>query len=316
MIEKLSVVVPCYNEDAVLGMFYEQLKGVLTGLPCGHEIIFVDDGSRDGTLSILKALASRDSSITYLSFSRNFGKESAMYAGLCNASGDAVVLMDADLQHDPGLIPEMLDGLLSGEWDCVAARRVTREGEPKIRSWFARRFYRIINKISDAKMMDGAQDFRIMSRQMTDAVIHMSETVRFSKGLFAWVGFRTKWIAYENRPRVAGMTKWSFWGLVRYAIDGIVNFSMAPLLLPVFLAGMSGGIAVIMLIAGLISAGVTGTAMSGWYIAICVMLFLTACLFGTLGLTGQYLARLFQEVKHRPHYIISETNRAGADRIR
>ena len=226
---KISIIVPCYNEQEALPIFYQTAKNVLESLSYDYELIFVNDGSKDNTLNILKNLSENDECVTYLSFSRNFGKEAAMYAGFCNAKGDYVAVMDADLQDPPDLLPDMLKYIESGEYDSVATRRVSREGEPVIRSWFARKFYKIINKISDADIVDGARDFRLMKRSMVDAIISMSEYNRFSKGIFGWIGFKTYWYPYQNVERVAGETKWSFWKLFKYAIDGIINFSQAPL---------------------------------------------------------------------------------------
>lgn len=221
----ISLIVPCYNEQEALPIFYEESTKVLAGMDCEYEFLFVNDGSKDATLSILKDLAERDEHVTYLSFSRNFGKEAAMYAGFTNAKGDYVAVMDADMQDPPALLPQMLALLTSGEYDSVATRRVNREGEPPIRSWFARKFYQIINRISDADIVDGARDFRLMKREMVDAIVEMGEYNRFSKGIFGWIGFRTYWLPYENVNRVAGETKWNFWKLLKYAIDGIINFS-------------------------------------------------------------------------------------------
>lgn len=228
-LKKLTLIVPCFNEQEALPFFYKEAISVLKNLNYEYELLFINDGSKDNTLNILKDFADRDACVKYISFSRNFGKEAAMYAGFCNATGDYVAIMDADMQDPPDLLPEMLKLIESGKYDSVATRRVSREGEPPIRSWFARRFYSLINKISDADIVDGARDFRLMRREMVDAIVAMGETNRFSKGIFGWIGFRTYWLPYENRERVAGTTKWNFWGLCKYAIDGIINFSEAPL---------------------------------------------------------------------------------------
>ncbi|MCI7469942.1 MAG: glycosyltransferase family 2 protein, partial [Lachnospiraceae bacterium] len=225
----ISLVVPCYNEEESLPYFYDETTKVIDSMGCDCEMIFVNDGSSDGTLDELKKLAEKDSRVKYLSFSRNFGKESAMYAGFCNSHGDYTAVMDADLQDPPSLLPQMVEKLESGEYDSVATRRYTREGEPPVRSWFARRFYGLMNKISDTDIVDGARDFRLMTRQMVEAIVAMGEYNRFSKGIFGWVGFRTYWLPYENVERVAGQTKWSFWKLTKYAVGGIINFSQAPL---------------------------------------------------------------------------------------
>lgn len=231
----ISLVVPCYNEEESLPIFYKEASKIAQQMGISHgadfEFIFVDDGSKDRTLQIARELHRKDARVRYISFSRNFGKEAGIYAGLKAAKGDYVATMDADLQDPPSLLPEMLELLLSGEYDCAATRRTTREGEPPVRSWFAKKFYQIINKLSDTEIVDGARDFRLMSRKMTDAVLSMTEYNRFSKGIFSWVGFKTKWIDYKNVERVAGTTKWNFWGLLKYSIEGIVGFSTAPLLM-------------------------------------------------------------------------------------
>lgn len=225
----ISIIVPCYNEQEALPLFHKEITRVLQEMGESYELLLVNDGSRDSTLDVMRTLAQEDGHVVYLSFSRNFGKEAAMYAGFCNAQGDYVAVMDADLQDPPALLPKMLELLQTGEYDSVATRRVSRAGEPPVRSWFARRFYQLINKISDADIVDGARDFRLMRRSMVDAILSMSEYNRFSKGIFGWVGFRTYWLPFENVERVAGQTKWNFWGLFKYAIDGIIDFSQAPL---------------------------------------------------------------------------------------
>lgn len=225
----LTCIIPCYNEEESLPYFYKEISRVFADMDCTYELIFVNDGSTDQTLTYLKNMAESDEHVIYLSFSRNFGKEAAMYAGLCHANGDYAAVMDADMQDPPSLLPQMLDLLLNGTYDSVATRRITRSGEPLIRSWFAHRFYQLINKISDTDIVDGARDFRLMKRSMVDAIIALGEYNRFSKGIFGWVGFRTYWLSYENTERVAGSTKWSFWKLFKYAIDGILNFSQVPL---------------------------------------------------------------------------------------
>ena len=225
----ISIIVPCYNEQAALPIFYDEIRKVLGSMDETYELLFVNDGSKDETLPILRTLSEKDEHVKYLSFSRNFGKEAAMYAGFCNAKGDYVAVMDADMQDPPSLLPQMLELLRSGEYDSVATRRVSRQGEPPIRSWFARRFYRIINKMSDSDIVDGARDFRLMKADMVRAIVAMGERNRFSKGIFGWIGFRTYWLPYENVERVAGETKWNFWKLFRYAIEGIIDFSEAPL---------------------------------------------------------------------------------------
>ena len=247
--DKISIIVPCYNEQEAIPIFYREITKTAEGMqPVDFEFIFVNDGSKDDTLSVMKELASQDSRVKYISFSRNFGKESAMYAGMDYALGDYVVIMDVDLQDPPWLIPEMYKSIREDGYDCVASRRVTRTGEAKIRSFFARCFYKLINRISETEIVDGARDFRMMSRQMTDSILSLTEYNRFSKGLFSWVGFKTKWLEYENAERAAGETKWSFWGLFKYSLDGIIGFSTVPLAISSFV----GMLLFIMAIAGIV----------------------------------------------------------------
>lgn len=312
----LSLIVPCYNEQEALPFFYKETTEVLARMGCGYELIFVNDGSRDRTLEILREYAQKDPHVIYLSFSRNFGKEAAMYAGFCSARGDYVAVMDADLQDPPSLLPEMLAALESGEYDSVATRRFTRKGEPPLRSWFARRFYGIINRISDADIVDGARDFRLMRREMVDAIVAMGEYNRFSKGIFGWVGFRTKWLPYENRERVAGETKWSFWKLLKYAVDGIINFSQAPLTAMFVLGMIMTLIAVVMLVFIVVRRLVFGDPVAGWASTICVIIFIGGVQICFLGLMGQYIAKTYMEIKRRPHYIVAETNGENVPRIR
>lgn len=312
----ISLIVPCYNEQEALPIFYEESTKVLARMDCEYEFLFVNDGSKDATLSILKDLAERDEHVTYLSFSRNFGKEAAMYAGFTNAKGDYVAVMDADMQDPPALLPQMLALLTSGEYDSVATRRVNREGEPPIRSWFARQFYRIINRISDADIVDGARDFRLMKREMVDAIAEMGEYNRFSKGIFGWIGFRTYWLPYENVNRVAGETKWNFWKLLKYAIDGIINFSQAPLAVASWFGmGMTllSFIAVIFIV---VRKLVFGDPVTGWASTACIITFIGGVQLFCMGIMGQYIAKTYMEVKQRPHYIVAESNRAEVTRIK
>lgn len=276
----------------------------------------MDDGSRDKTLSILKGLAENDPHVTYMSFSRNFGKEAAMYAGFCNAGGDYVAVMDADMQDPPALLPRMLEILESGEYDSVATRRVTRHGEPPIRSWLARKFYKIINKISDADIVDGARDFRLMKRELVDAIVAMGEYNRFSKGIFGRIGSRTYWLPYENVERVAGKTKWNFWKLFKYAIDGIINFSQAPLSVASWFGILMTFFSFLALIFIIIRRLVFGDPVAGWASAICVIVFIGGLQLFCHGIMGQYIAKIYLETKHRPHYIISETNSDDVIRIK
>jgi glucosyltransferase len=306
--KKISIIVPCYNEEAALPLFYPVAHEVLEKLPDDYELIFVNDGSKDKTLEILRDFAAKDPHVFYISFSRNFGKEAAMYAGFVNASGDYVAVMDADLQDPPALLPEMIKILDSGEYDSVATRREDRKGEPPVRSWFARKFYQIINKISDADVVDGARDFRLMKRDMVDAIVEMSEYNRFSKGIFGWVGFKTYWLPYENVERVAGESKWNFWKLLKYAIDGIINFSLVPLNLSSWLGFLMTGVSFIMLIVIVLRKLIKGDPVAGWASLICVVIFIGGLVMLSLGVMGQYLAKIYMESKRRPHYISSESN--------
>ena len=309
MVERtLSIVVPCYNEEDSVPLFYKETIKVLTSIAVGYELIFVDDGSKDGTLQVIRKLAESDNNVRYISFSRNFGKEAALYAGLRNTSGDYVAVMDVDLQDPPELLPEMLEILDKKEYDCVATRRTDRAGEPPIRSMFARLFYRIINRISDADIVDGARDFRMMKRPVVDAIISMSEYNRFSKGIFGWVGFKTFWLSYENRERAAGTTKWSFWKLFRYAVDGIVNFSQTPL----YIASMAGIgmtlLSIFYMIWIVVRKVLFGNPVAGWASTSCIILFIGGMQLFCLGIIGQYLAKVYLEVKNRPVYITRESN--------
>ena len=312
----LSLIVPCYNEQEALPVFYRETAKVLASMDCDCELLLINDGSRDDTLAVMKELAAADPRVLYFSFSRNFGKEAAMYAGFCNARGDYIAVMDADLQDPPSLLPEMVRILQSGQYDSVATRRADRAGEPPVRSWFARRFYSLINKISDADIVDGARDFRLMTREMKDAILSMSEYNRFSKGIFGWVGFKTCWLPFENVERVAGQTKWSFWGLMKYAIDGIISFSQAPLDIASWFGFLMTGIAFLMLIFIVVRRLIFGDPVAGWASTICVIIFIGGLQLFCLGIMGQYLAKTYMEVKNRPHYIISETNAERAEKIR
>lgn len=316
MSKKISIIVPCFNEQEVLPIFYEEISKVFASMGCDYELILVNDGSKDDTLAIMKVLSQQDEHVSYLSFSRNFGKESAMYAGLCNAKGDYVAVMDADMQDPPSLLPEMAQLLDSGEYDCIATRRATRAGEPPIRSWFARRFYKIMNLISDATLMDGARDFRLMTREMVDAIVGMSERDRFSKGIFGWVGFRFHWIAYENIERAAGVTKWSFWKLFKYSLDGFVNFSRVPLNIAAVLGVLMCMASFAALIVLAVRSIVSGLSFAGWGSLVSIVSFIGGLILTCIGIMGLYIAKIHKEVKARPHYIISDTNRPDADRIR
>ncbi|MCR5629329.1 glycosyltransferase family 2 protein [Eubacterium sp.] len=305
---KITAVVPCYNEQEALPYFYDEATKVLSGMDVEYELLFVNDGSKDGTLSKLKELAGKDEHVKYISFSRNFGKEAAMYAGFCNAKGDYVAVMDADLQDPPSLLPEMVKILKTGEYDSVATRRETRKGEPPIRSFFARKFYKIINKISDADVVDGARDFRLMKREMVDAIVSMSEYNRFSKGIFGWIGFRTYWLPFENVERVAGTTKWNFWGLFKYALDGIINFSNAPLSIASLFGIMMTFVSFILMIFVFVRRLVFGDPVAGWASLVCIIVFIGGMQLFCLGIIGQYISKIYMETKNRPHYIAAETN--------
>lgn len=287
----------------------------MQSLNYNYEFLFINDGSKDDTLKILKNFSLNDSHVKYISFSRNFGKESAMYAGFCNASGDFVAVLDADMQDPPSLLPKMLEILESGEYDSVATRRQDRKGEPVLRSFFARKFYSVINKISDADIVDGARDFRLMKKEMVEAIVAMSETNRFSKGIFGWIGFKTYWLPYENTERIAGKTKWNFWSLFKYAISGIINFSEAPLNIASWFGIGITLLAFIFLIFIIVRRLCFGDAVAGWASTLCVILFMGGIQLFCLGVMGQYIARTYSETKRRPHYIISETNKNDAERI-
>ena len=314
--KKISIIIPCYNEQEALPVFYESVTKVLqesTGE--GYELLFINDGSKDDTLKILQKLGSEDPHVKYLSFSRNFGKEAAMYAGFCNASGDFIAVMDADMQDPPSLLPQMLEILRTGEYDSVATRRVSRKGEPPIRSWFAKKFYQLINAISEADIVDGARDFRLMKREMVESIVAMGEYNRFSKGIFGWIGFRTYWLPYENVERVAGKTKWNFWKLFRYAISGIINFSETPLSIASWLGIVSTALAFIFLIFIIIRKLCFGDPVAGWASTICVIAFIGGIQLFCLGIIGQYVAKTYTESKHRPHYIITESNIKDINKI-
>lgn len=304
----LSVIVPCYNEEESVALFYEELTKndpFLQGKNIDLELIYIDDGSRDGTVSEVKKLRERDKRVHLVSFSRNFGKESAMYAGLEKSKGDYVVMMDVDLQDPPSLLPEMFSYLEQG-YDSVATRRVSRRGEPPIRSFFARCFYRLMKKISKTEIMDGARDYRLMTRQMVDAILSMQEYNRFTKGIFGWVGFRTKWLEYENVERAKGETKWSFWKLLKYSIDGILAFSTAPLMIASFMGVFFCIVAFLMILFIIVRKLIFGDPVSGWPSLVCIILMTSGVQFFCTGILGQYLAKAYMEVKKRPIYLVKE----------
>ena len=304
----LSIVIPCFNEEKNIMAFYEEVMAVKQEMPnVKFELLFVNDGSKDKTLEILKQLEEKDrEQIKYLSFSRNFGKEAALYAGLNYSTGDYVSVMDCDLQDPPSLLPKMYQMLQETEYDCIGTRRITREGEPKIRSFFAKRFYKIINKISDVNIVDGARDFRLMTRQMVDAVLELKEYNRFSKGLFTWVGFDTYYLEYENIERTKGESSWSFTQLFIYSLDGIIAFSEFPLVMSAFIGIISFVVSIIALIFFFIRAAIFGDPTTGWPSTICIILALGGLQLFCLGIVGQYLGKTFLEVKNRPIYILKD----------
>ncbi len=306
----VSIVCPCYNEEAMLPLYYDAMqKVVFARLPeYDFELIFINDGSKDRTLPILRELAKNDARIKYISFSRNFGKEAAMYAGLKHAKGDFVCVMDCDLQDPPEMIESMLERLTQDICDCVATRRVTRKGEPKIRSAFARAFYRIINRISDTEFVDGARDFRMMRRCVVDAVLELGEYHRFSKGIFMWVGFDTVWLEYENIERAAGETKWSFWKLMKYAIEGIISFSTAPLQIATAAGCVISALALLYMVIRVIIAMIWGNPVAGYPSLLAIMLTLGGFVLLALGIIGEYVARTYMQTKQRPIYIQKESN--------
>ena len=307
--DKISVAVPCYNEEPALEPFFAAVSAVAEQMPeVAFEFLFIDDGSRDRTLEKMQELARRDSRVKYISFSRNFGKEAGIYAGLENATGDYVVVMDADLQDPPALLPEMYRSIKEEGYDCVGSRRVTRKGEPPIRSLFARLFYKLINKMSNAEIVDGARDFQMMSRQVVEAILSMGEYNRFSKGIFGWIGFKKKWLEYENIERVAGETKWSFWQLLLYAIEGIVAFSTTPLVISSVFGLICCVLALVMILVIIARTLIFGDPTSGWPSLVCIMLLLSGIQMLGIGIVGQYLAKTYLETKKRPIYLVRQTN--------
>ena len=304
--EKCTIVVPCYNEEEAIPLFYEATKEALKAMPLEIEYLFVNDGSKDKTLAVLKELSEKDANVHYVSFSRNFGKEAAMYAGLKESTGDYVAIMDADLQDPPELIPGMYDSIINEGYDCVATRRVDRKGEPPIRSAFANMFYFIMHVIAKVDMVPGARDFRLMKRTMVDAIVEMGEYNRFSKGIFGWVGFDTKWIPFENRKRVAGKTKWSFFKLFQYSIEGIVAFSTAPLVWSSVVGMIFCVLAFIALIFLFVRALVFGDPVNGWPSLACMITFFAGIQLFCAGIIGMYISKTYLEVKGRPIYIVKE----------
>lgn len=307
----ISIIVPCYNEQEVLPLFYRETAAVVDTMDVDVEFVFIDDGSKDNTLTVLRELAATDERVFYYSFSRNFGKEAGIFAGLTYARGDYTVIMDADLQDPPALLPAMYDAVKNEGYDAVATCRVTRKGEPPIRSFFARMFYKIINRISDADIKDGARDFRMMSRQMTDAVLAMGEYNRFSKGIFGWVGYRTKWLSYENVERAAGVTKWSFWKLLKYSLEGIINFSSVPLYISSWVGLFFCLAAFVATLFFFVRRLLFGDPVTGWASLACLITFIGGVQLFCVGVLGQYMARMYAESKKRPIFLLRETNRKG-----
>ena len=304
--KKISIIVSCYNEEEAIPLFYKELINNLSKIELNYEIIFIDDGSKDKTLEVIQTLRKEDKNIRYISFSRNFGKESAMIAGLEASKGDYITFMDADLQDPPALIPVMYNYLKKG-YDCVGTRRVTRKGEPKIRSFFARMFYKIINKLSKVEMVDGARDFRLINRRMADAILSMKEYNRYSKGIFSFVGFKTKWLEYENIERVAGKSKWNFWKLFKYAIEGIVGYSTFPLVVSAFIGLFFCLISFIMIIIIVLKTLLYGDPVSGWPSMMCAIFLVGGIQLFVMGVMGSYLSKTYLETKKRPIYIVRLT---------
>ena len=308
----ISIVVPMYNEESTLEILYEELNKVIWAMPeYSFEYVFVNDGSKDKTLTILKELAEKDEKVKFISFSRNFGKEAALLAGLEAANGDMVATMDADMQDPPALLPELVSYVASGEYDNAATRRVTRKGEPVIRSFFARMFYKMMRHMTDIHIVDGARDYRVMSRPMVDSIISLQEYNRFSKGIFAWVGYETKWIEYENVERSAGETKWNFFKLLRYSVEGIVSFSNTPINIASYLGLILTGISALALFFIVGRALMFGDPVAGWPSTASIITFIGGVQLFVMGVMGQYISKTYMEVKRRPHYIIKESNLKG-----
>ncbi|MGN0253976.1 MAG: glycosyltransferase family 2 protein [Lachnospiraceae bacterium] len=307
----LTVVVPCYNEEEAIPFFYEEMLKTIEVFnkdfpSVEFEMLFIDDGSKDKTLKVLREYNEKDKRVRYVSFSRNFGKEAGIYAGLDNAKGDYVVIMDADLQDPPSLLPEMFKAVTEEGFDSAATRRVTRKGEPVIRSFFARMFYKLMARISKTEIVDGARDYRIMTRQMVNAILSMGEYNRFTKGIYGWVGFETKWFEYENVERVAGETKWSFWKLFLYSIEGVIGFSTAPLVISSFFGILCMLLAFVMIVFIIIRKLIYGDPTSGWPSLVCIIMLIGGMQLSCIGIVGEYLAKTYLETKHRPIYIAKE----------
>ncbi len=319
--DKISVVVPCWNEEEALPIYYREMNRVMERMSQGteketldFELIFVDDGSSDGTYRIMKELNLRDARCRYLSFSRNFGKEAAIYAGLKAATGDYVAVMDVDLQDPPALLPDMYDILKNEAYDSVATKRSTRTGEPRIRSFLSESFYKLVNKISKTEIVSGARDYRLMNRKMVDAVLDMSEYNRFSKGIFGWVGFRTKWLEFENVERSAGETKWSLKKLFCYSMEGITGFSVAPLSLASIVGVLFCGLSFFMILVIIVRTLVWGDPVSGWPSLACIIFMVSGVQLLCTGIVGQYLSKTYLETKHRPIFILKDSSEEGEKR--
>lgn len=308
--DKISIIVPVYNEEEAIKIFYDKITEVSAKIEAEFEFIFVNDGSKDKTLEIVKEYARQDARVRFVSFSRNFGKEAAMYAGLQASEGDYVAIMDVDLQDPPDLLPEMYNTLLEKEYDCVATKRKTRKGENPIISFCSRLFYKLINKMTKTEIVDGARDYRLMTRQMVNSILEVTEYNRFSKGIFSWVGFNTKWIAYDNIERSAGKTKWNFWKLFFYALDGITAFSTAPLMIATLAGILFCLLAFIMIIVIIVRTCTYGDPVSGWPSLVCIVLFVSGVQLFCLGIMGQYMSKEYMEIKNRPIYIIKETEKS------
>ncbi|WP_034551251.1 glycosyltransferase family 2 protein [Carnobacterium funditum] len=315
MIERISIVVPCFNEEAALPFFYEELESIRKKLEQADiEYIFIDDGSKDQTLAVIKELAKNDEErIRYLSFSRNFGKEAALYAGLQHATGEYIAVMDADLQDPPELLPEMLSLLRKKTYDCVGTRRVTRNGEPPVRSFFAKQFYKLMNHISDTEFVDGARDYRLMTRRMVKAVLSVSEVNRFSKGIFSWVGFDTYYLPYKNKERIAGETSWSFWSLFNYSLDAVINFSDVPLTFASLIGLLSFFVSILFLVFIVIRALIFGDPTAGWPSLVTITLAIGGLQLFCLGIVGKYVGKTYLETKKRPLYILKETDQTNRE---
>lgn len=308
--DKISIIIPCYNEEEAIPLYYDEMIKVMNQMKkVQFELIFTNDGSQDRTLEILRELAKKDKRVRYISMSRNFGKEASIWAGLENATGDYVATMDVDLQDPPSLLPEMYQTLKEEEYDCVATRSVSRHGYSHLRKFFTKWYYRIINKISKTKIVDGARDFRLMTRQMVDAILNVKEYNRYSKGIFSWVGFQTKWITYENTERVAGTTKWNFWKLFSYSMESIVGFSTIPLTISAIVGILFCFIAFIFIVVIIVKTLIFGDPVSGWPSLACIIFMVSGIQLFCLGIMGEYLAKMYLEVKNRPIYIIKETEK-------